>query len=110
MFVLLALLVIGWLGGGAYTEAPPLWFEAEEWKAAKASGHTRCAMLADLRTRIGIEGQTRQEVVELLGPDDNETEGSSQSHWHLCPSFMDIWILEVRWERGRAREVWVRDT
>lgn len=107
---LLALIAVGWLTGGPYTAALPRAFASDRWKAAGTLSDTRCAMLVDLRARIGIEGRTRKELLELLGPDENETGGSNQSHWHLCPSFMDIWILEVRWKRGIAEEAWVRDT
>lgn len=106
-FILLPLLYIG---GGAYTEALPRPFNSARWKSVDHWGDTRCAMLADLRTRIGIEGKTREELVELLGPDENEETDASISHWHLCPSFMDVWILEVRWDDGIARDSWVRDT
>lgn len=106
-FILLLLL---YFGGGAYTEALPRPFNSEKWKSVDHWGDTRCAMLADLRARIGIEGKTREELVELLGPDENEKTDSRISHWHLCPSFMDVWILEVRWNDGVARDSWVRDT
>ena len=106
-FILLPLLYIA---GGAYTEALPRPFNSTKWKSVDHWGDTRCAMLADLRTRVGIEGKAREELVELLGPDESEETNASISHWHLCPSFMDVWILEVRWDDGIARESWVRDT
>ena len=107
IFVLLPLLYIG---GGAYTETLPRPFNSEKWKSADHWGDTRCAMLADLRTRVGIEGRTKKELVELLGPDENESAAANLSHWHLCPSFMDVWILEIRWEGDVAQDSWVRDT
>jgi hypothetical protein len=110
MLGLLVLLPVLYLGGGAYTETLPRPFNSEKWKSADHWGDTRCAMLADLRTRIGIEGKTRDELLELLGPDENENTDASLSHWHLCPSFMDVWILEVRWSGGIAEDSWVRDT
>ncbi|MHA6317534.1 hypothetical protein ACXYN8_07725 [Altererythrobacter sp. CAU 1778] len=106
-FILLPMLYIG---GGAYTEALPRPFNWERWKAVDHWGDTRCAMIADLRTRIEIEGKTREELTDLLGPDENEASDASLSHWHLCPSFMDVWILEVRWKDGIAQDSWVRDT
>ncbi|MEZ5709928.1 MAG: hypothetical protein R3E02_11140 [Blastomonas sp.] len=99
-----------YVSGGAYTETLPRPFDSELWKSTDHLGDTRCAMLADLRARIGIEGKTKKELVELLGPDEDESTDGSLSHWHLCPSFLDIWILEVRWKNGIAQESWVRDT
>lgn len=52
--------------GGAYTEAPPRPFNSERWKSVDLWGDARCAMLADLRTRIGIDGKTRAELYELM--------------------------------------------
>jgi len=46
----------------------------------------------------------------MLGKAEDEDSDPSTSHWHLCPSFMDIWILEVRWHNDRVAEAWVRDT
>lgn len=110
MLVLLILLPILYVGGGAYTETVPRPFNSAVWKSADGWGNTRCAMLVDLRTRIGIEGKTQEELFELLGPDENERTDTDRSRWHLCPSFMDIWILEVRWKNGIAEDSWVRDT
>jgi hypothetical protein len=110
MLGLFILLPVLYVGGGAYTEALPRSFNSAKWKSADHWGDIRCAMLADLRTRIGIEGKSKNELVELLGPDENETSDTNLSHWHLCPSFMDVWILEIRWEEGFARDSWVRDT
>jgi hypothetical protein len=110
MLVIFILLPMLFIGGGAYTETVPRPFNSEVWKSADNWDNTRCAMLADLRTRIGIEGKTREELAELLGPDENERTDTGLSHWHLCPSFMDIWILEVRWKNDIAEDSWVRDT
>lgn len=106
-FILLPMLYVR---GGAYTEALPRAFNAEKWKTADHLGDVRCAMLVDLRTRIGINGKSRAELFELLGPDETERTDPGLSHWHLCPSFIDVWILEVRWKGGIASDSWVRDT
>lgn len=95
--------------GGAYTETVPRPFNSDEWKSADTWNDTRCGMLVDLRTRIGVKGKTRKELIGLLGPVDDENVNPSTSHWHLCPSFMDFWILEVSWEGDVAKEAWVRD-
>ena len=107
IFIVLPILYIG---GGAYTEAIPRLFDSAKWKSADDWGDTRCAMLTDLRVRVGIEGKTKQELIELLGPDESEGTNADLGHWHLCPSFMDVWILEVRWKDGVAQDSWVRDT
>jgi hypothetical protein len=110
MLGLFIVLPVLYVSGGAYTETLPRPFDSERWKSTDHWGDTRCAMLTDLRARIGIEGKTRKELVELLGPDENESADANLSHWHLCPSFMDVWILEVRWKNGIAQDSWVRDT
>ncbi len=106
----LPLLPIGCMAGGPYTEALPQPFDAERWKSADTWGDTRCAMIVDLLYRKGLEGRTRAEVIGLLGQPEDERGDAELGHWHLCPSFMDIWILEVRWENGRVAGAWVRDT
>ena len=110
MLGLFVILPVLYIGGGPYTETLPRPFVSEQWKSAGQWKDARCAMLTDLRTRIGVEGKTQAELFELLGPDENESTDASLSHWHLCPSFMDIWILEVRWKDGVADDSWVRDT
>mgnify|MGYP003452456829 CR=1 FL=1 len=110
MLGLFILLPVLYVGGGAYTETLPRPFNSEGWKSADHWGNERCAMLADLRMRIGINGKTRAELFDLLGPDENDSTDASLSQWRLCPSFMDIWILEVRWNNDVANNSWVRDT
>lgn len=101
-------LFIAWLSGRPYTSSLPQTFSSEVWKAAE--GDTRCRMIADLQYRVGVEGKSRAAIHELLGPPENEEEDPRLSHWHLCPSFMDIYILEVRWHDGMVADAWVRDT
>lgn len=110
MLAIFVLLPVLYIGGGAYTETVPRPFNSAKWKSIDHWEDTRCAMLADLRIRIGVEGKTKLELAELLGPDENENSDPNLSHWHLCPTFMDIWILEVRWENDIAADSWVRDT
>jgi hypothetical protein len=95
---------------GPYTSAFPRPFDSAEWKRPESADGARCGMLADLRFRIGLKGKSRAEVAALLGPSQDENDSPGTSHWHLCPSFMDIWILEVRWLNDRVAEDWVRDT
>jgi hypothetical protein len=102
--------LIGWLAGGAYTEAFPRYFNSERWKAADAWSNTRCAMIADLQYRIGVDGKSRSQLVALLGEPTDRFDGPEWAYWPLCPSFMDVWILEVQWKNGRATSVRVRDT
>ena len=103
-------LLFGWLNGGAHTEAFPRPFDSRSWKAADPWADTRCGMILDLRHRVGIVGKTRVEIIDLLGRPDDEDSERSMDHWHLCPSFMDVWILEVRWENDTAVSALVRDT
>ena len=67
-------------------------------------------MLIDLRWRVGVEGKSRAELTKLLGPPDDQRGEPGTSAWLLCPSFLDIWILEVRWQNDRVADAWVRDT
>ena len=99
-----------WLFGGPYTTALPRAFNSERWRAADAWSDTRCSMIADLQYRVGVVGKTRAELNRLLGQAEYEDDGSTSSHWHLCPSFTDIYILEVRWHGDRAVSAQVRDT
>jgi hypothetical protein len=95
---------------GPYPSAIPRPFDSAVWKRPENSDGARCGMLADLRFRIGLRGKSRAEIAALLGPPQDEDDRRETSHWHLCPSFMDIWILEVRWSNDRVAEDWVRDT
>lgn len=67
-------------------------------------------MIADLTYRVGVVGKSRAELHQMLGEPQDEGEDPASSHWHLCPSFMDIYILEVRWRDDLAVSAWVRDT
>ena len=112
LFLALALTLspIGCMAGGPYTEALPEPFNAERWKSADTGGAVRCGRTADLMHRKGLEARTRADVIEMLGEPEVERGEAGLSHWHLCPSFMDIWILEVRWDDGMVGKAWVRDT
>ena len=109
---LVAVFAIGlaWLSGGAYTETVPRPFNSERWKVADTWSDTRCGMIADLTQRVGLVGRSRAEIVALLGEPENEDADPRSSHWHLCPSFMDVYILEVRWRGDRVTSTTVRDT
>ena len=95
---------------GPYTSALPRPFNSDRWKAADTWSDTRCSMLADLKHRIGVVGKTQAELYRLLGKPPHEDGDPTSSHWELCPSFMDIFILEVEWRDGRAVSARVRDT
>lgn len=110
MLLLFCIGPLVYVRGGPYTETIPRPFNSAEWKNSDTWDETRCAMLSDLRFRIGVDGKARKELIDMLGPDEDEDADPNQSHWHLCPSFMDIWILEVRWENGIVADSWVRDT
>jgi hypothetical protein len=100
-----------WSAGGAYTEAFPRPFDSASWKATDiAKSSRRCGMVADLKFRVGIVGSTVSELNLLLGDPDDPTVYENSSYWVLCPSFMDVWVLEVQWRNGRAISAVVRDT
>lgn len=103
--VVASLAVAGCGVGSGYTQSPRP-FDAQQWRAA--DGDDRCDMVDDLRDRVGLQGRNRDEVVALLGEPESHDEPSD--HYHLCPSFMDVWILEIEWENGRIASTRVRDT
>jgi hypothetical protein len=70
----------------------------------------RCGMLTDLKIRVGLEGKTRDEIVTLLGEPEDVRREPNVSRWLLCPSFMDVWVLAIRWKDDRAIEAFVHDT
>lgn len=112
ILLLIVGLAVGWFSifGGPYQKAVPERFHAGRWQAADAGGNRRCAMLWDLTERVGIVGKTRAELERMLGPAEDEDDDPTVSHWRLCPSFMDIYILEVGWRGDRAVSARVRDT
>ena len=67
-------------------------------------------MVADLQYRIGLVGKTRKQIADLLGPSEQEDTDTQFSHYHLCPSFLDIYILEIEWKNDQVRSFIVRDT
>ena len=110
LLILFVVVPLIYIRGGPCTETVPRPFSSAEWKSADTWGDARCAMLSDLRFRIGIDGKSRTELTDMLGRDEAEDSDTNHSHWHLCPSLMDIWILEVRWEDDIVTESRVRDT
>ena len=113
MLLLFVGLPFAYIAGGAYTETFPRFFNSEKWIAVSANNiddDRRCGMLADLNLRVGIAGKTREEVIALLGEPEDRRREPSTSYWLLCPSFVDIWVLGVRWENGRAVDAFVHDT
>lgn len=111
MLLLFLVLPILYVGGGAYTETYPRPFDSRSWiSGAEMDDDRRCGMLADLKLRIGLTGKTRSQITALLGPPIEWREEPKQSRWLLCPSFMDVWVLAIRWENGRAVEALVHDT
>lgn len=103
-------LVSTYLSPGPYTSTVPRPFNSNQWKSADNWSDTRCGMLADLTHRIGVVGKTQSELYALLGKPQHDDGDPNSGHWELCPSFMDVFILEVRWRNGRAVSAQVRDT
>jgi len=54
-------------------------------------------------------GRTRADVVRLLGEPEVPVDGGTSTYL-LCPSFIDIYILEIDWANGRVASTRVRDT
>lgn len=110
----IVIIPILWLIGGPYTTTVPRPFNSSDWTAAQPSAYpdddTRCGMIADLQFRIGVEGKTRTELTALLGEPEPVAYAPTRSYWPLCPSFLDIWVLDVRWEGEKAVEASVHDT
>lgn len=106
MFAVTASLAVSACIGGTDYAKNPRRFDAQQWGAAL--GGDRCDMVDDLRERVGLEGKGRAEVIALLG--EPETHGDPPDHYHLCPSSMDVWILEIDWENGRVASTRIRDT
>lgn len=107
-------IAFAWLTSGPYTSTFPRVFSSQAWRDAdpKAypSNNERCGMIADLKYRVGVVGKTRSELTDLLGKPEMDAADPSASYWLLCPSFIDIWVLRVRWESNRAVEAIVHDT
>ena len=88
----------------------PTPFSSARWKDAEGNNdYARCSMVADLRHRVGLVGRSRDDVVRLLGEPDYEADGNT-SEYMLCPSFIDIYIIEIEWVNGRVASTRVRDT
>jgi hypothetical protein len=86
--------------------ANPRPFAAEEWRADL--GNDRCDMVGDLVGRIKLVGRSRTELEDMLGVPDSSSGGSD--FYHLCPSFMDIYVLEIRWQDDKVGIARIRDT
>ena len=84
----------------------PRTFDKEAWRADR--GNDRCDMAADLIERVGLRGRTRAELVALVGEADKR-DGPSD-FYYLCPSYMDIYVLEIRWRGERVAGAVIRDT
>ena len=84
-------------------------FDSESWKAARAGSYVRCAMVTDLRHRVGLTGKTASEVIQLLGKDADRLSDPPRVY-ELCPSLADYYILEIKWVGGRVESTIVRDT
>ena len=109
---LLVLPPVACVAGGAYVETFPRPFDSARWKAAipHQGDEARCGMLADLKGRVGVVGRSRAELSQLLGEPEETAWDPQSSYWPLCDSFIDVWILRVEWQNGRAVSAMVHDT
>lgn len=110
LFAAIPFLAFVWLWSGPYTETIPRFFNSDGWKDADLDGTTRCGMILDLKYRIGIVGKMRSEINAFLGKPEQDRINPNISYWLLCPSFIDIWVLDVKWENRRAASASIHDT
>ncbi|PZU44651.1 MAG: hypothetical protein DI568_15305 [Sphingomonas sp.] len=100
-----------YFASGPYKETFPRQFNSERWISRNGmEDNERCAMLVDLKLRFRLKGRTRAQIIALLGNPEDDRREQGTSYWLLCPSFLDVWVLGIRWESGRAAEVFVHDT
>lgn len=85
-------------------------FSSDEWKRANLRAKTRCDMVTDLQQRVGLVGKSKVEIEQMLGRPEHGDDPVGFTHYHLCPSSMDIYILDLRWENERIVSANVRDT
>ena len=101
-----SLALSGCIGGADYAKHPRR-FDAHQWRSAV--GDDRCDMVDDLLEEVRLEGRSRAEIIVLLGEPETHA-GDLSDHYHLCPSYIDVWILDIQWENGRVASTRVRDT
>ena len=85
-----------------------LWKEAAEG-AVDGTNIDRCLMVLDLRTRVGLVGKNRSEVIDLLG-DEHESSSGLPELYMLCPSMGDYYVLDLEWKDGIVTDTRVHDT
>lgn len=104
-------LAFGWFAGMPYTSNFPKSFDIERWSAADPRiDSIRYSMITDLKYRIEIVGRSREDLSKMLGTSQSLTRDPNVTYWLLCPSFLDNWVLRVRWENDRAIEAVVHQT
>lgn len=86
-------------------------WKSEAWVPGKdvADESKRCRMILDLTWRVGVVGKTEAEILSLLGKADYEV-GGMPFRYLLCPSWLDIYVLELEWRDGKVSSARVRDT
>ncbi len=102
------LLGAAWLIGIGTATWPgfPRPFDAGLWRAAATGvvdgmNDVRCRMVQDLRYRIGLNGRTPGQVIELLG-DEREGRGGLPDSYVLCPTMADYMVLRLLWKGDRV--------
>lgn len=93
-------------GISAEMTTEPRSFSADAWRNNR--GNARCDMVEHLVDHIGLTGRTRSDLYKMLGEPDSSSGGAD--FYHLCPSFMDIYVLEIRWRDDTVGAARVRDT
>jgi hypothetical protein len=81
-------------------------FDAEEFREGDSDSR---GDYSDLLLRCDIvEGRTRAQVVEMLGKPDGHISSPRGASWIVGTSFLDAIYLVVRFEDGRATDVFER--
>jgi hypothetical protein len=93
-------------------------FQSALWKSS--DGYTtkiRCAMVADLRNRLGLVGKSATEIVALLGPDETnkiypheQALISKPTYYVLCEDFPDYIVMELKWRGDHVLKTSVYQT
>ena len=87
-------LPVGWMMGRPCTSSIPRSFDPQAWQDADLTcwpaDDARCGVIADLRMRVGIEGKSRNDLLEPLGEPEKLPSAPNREYWPLCPSFLDI--------------------
>ncbi|MCU0731280.1 MAG: hypothetical protein MUE84_06800 [Hyphomonas sp.] len=98
--------LVGCSGDSPQLTLSPQTFTAKDWQANR--GNDRYDMVQDLIERVGLRGRGRTEVLALLKA-PGKRDGPSDLYF-LCPSDMDIYVLQIGWGDEKIASATIRDT